>query len=101
MPWEHDHECSNHSIPMTFLRSICWLICFAFAGCRMAIVPMPNGKTAFVGSLLTDPHWTKAEIRPDGSVVLTGYDSKVNDAAVGKITEGVVRGITKSIIPLP
>lgn len=86
---------------MNFVRSTWWLICFALAGCRMAIVPMPNGKTAFVGSILTDPHWTKAEIRPDGSVVLSGYASSVDDAAVGKITEGVVRGVTKSVIPLP
>lgn len=82
---------------MKFLSSLIWLICFALAGCRAALVPMPNGKVAFVGSLLTDPHWSHAEIRPDGTFVLDGYNSKVNAQAVGTVAGAIV----KSVLALP
>lgn len=71
------------------------------AGCRFAVVPMPNGKVAYVGSLLTDPHWTRAQINLDGSVVLEGYDSRVNAEATRSVVAGVVQGLLKTVVPIP
>lgn len=81
------------------MRRVAVILALLCGGCRLAVVPMPNGKTAFVGSLLTDPAWTSAKINPDGSIELTGYASHVNAEATRNVTAGAVEGLIRSFKP--
>lgn len=67
-------------------------------GCRVAVIPMPNGRTAVVGSLLTDPHLVSVDTHADGTWSMKGYDSKINADATKAVVSGVAEGAVRALI---
>lgn len=71
------------------------------AGCRVAVIPMPDGRTALVGSCLTDPHLIGVTVNADGSFEMKGYDSKINADATKAVVSGVAEGAIRAFITKP
>ncbi len=75
-------------------------------GCMCQVYKRPGGPFSFTAGLLMNEEMKRLTIDHTLRTNLTGYSAQgfsatVDDAAVSAITEGVVKGVMKGIVPIP